>query len=360
MIELRCSLERGAFDLAVETSWDAPSIGVFGPSGSGKSSLLHALAGLVEVRELRLAVGGEVLVDSAAGLAPPAHRRRVGMVFQDHRLFPHLSVAENLRYGRPRDGRPGPAFEEVVELLEIGELLPRRPDRCSGGQRQRVALGRALLSAPRLLLLDEPLASLDRPLKRQILPYLARVRDRFRIPLLMVSHDLRELLAVADHLLLLEAGRLRGSGTVADLCADPATLGPLHDQGLVFLQRGRILETAAGSTRVRLEGPAALELVCAASAHPPGTAVELLLEPEDLILARGEISAQLSARNRFPARVGAVTSAPERCLVRLDAGTSHPFLAEIAPSTLRELSLVPGAPLTVLCKSQAIELRRVP
>lgn len=357
MIELRCTLARGAFELALETVIDAPSTGVFGPSGAGKSSLLHALAGLVPARELRLVVAGETLVDTAAGLAPPVHRRRMGLVFQDHRLFPHLSVASNLRYGLPRDGRRGPAFDEVVELLEVTELLARRPDQCSGGQRQRVALGRALLSAPRLLLLDEPLASLDRPLKRQILPYLRRARNHFDIPLLMVSHDLRELLALADHLLLLDGGRLRGSGSVADLCADPSTLGLLHDQGLVFLQRGSVRETSAGSTRVRLDGPAGLELLCAASPLPVGTAVELLIEPEDLLLARGSLPAQLSARNRFPARIGAVTVAPERCLLRLDAGTSHPFLAEVAPATLGDLSLVPGAALTVLCKAQAIELR---
>lgn len=179
-LELVAAVRRGDFRLEVDLLLGSGVTGITGPSGSGKSTLLHALAGLLPAEHLRLVLDGEVVVDTADGIEPPAHRRAVGLVFQDHRLFPHLTVEGNLGFGEG----PGGAVDraEVIELLELGELLGRHPRDCSGGQRQRVALGRALLAGPRLLLLDEPLSSLDRGLKRQVLPFLRRVHERFGLP----------------------------------------------------------------------------------------------------------------------------------------------------------------------------------
>ena len=357
MIDLDLRLHRGAFPLTVSVRLAGAATGVFGPSGSGKSSLLHALAGLLPVESLRLVVGGEVLVDTRAGLTPPAHRRRIGLVFQDHRLFPHLTIADNLRYGLQTPAGHGPAWQDVIDLLEIGDLLDRRPEHCSGGQRQRVALGRALLAAPRLLLLDEPLASLDRGLKRQILPYLRRIRDRWQMPLLMVSHDLEEVLSLSDELLLLANGQVAGQGDLMHLARDPARLELLHDAGLVCLMPGVVDHHADGLAWVRLTGPGHAHLACANCTAPVGSPVEVLLHPDDLILARPPIGEALSLTNRLPARILQITRSPSRCLVAVDLGADRPVLAEVAERTITALGLTIGEEILVLAKAQAVQAR---
>ncbi|WP_043111820.1 ATP-binding cassette domain-containing protein [Solimonas flava] len=210
MLTLDCRYRRGAFALDARAALAAPVTGICGPSGAGKSTLLALIAGLLRPQDGTIAFDGEILADAARGLFVPAHRRHFGLVFQDGQLFPHLSVRANLLYGM--QGLP-PAqrrFElaSVLELLEIGPLLERRPGQLSGGERQRVALGRALLYAPRLLLLDEPLAALDTRLKAQILPFLARIRDETRIPMLYVTHAREEVAALGGVIVEIEAGRL--------------------------------------------------------------------------------------------------------------------------------------------------------
>lgn len=359
MIELSCHLRRGGFSLDVEATLDARSTGVFGPSGSGKTSLLLALAGLLPADDLRLAVDGQVLLDAAAGPLPPAHRRRIGLVFQDHRLFPHRSVAENLVYGR-RPGARGPSFDEVVALLDLSALLERRPRACSGGERQRVALGRALLAAPRLLLLDEPLASLDRGLKRQLLPYLRRVRDAWDLPLITVSHDLSELLGLTDGLLLMEDGRTAGTGPLTALVSDPSTLELLHDCGLVFALPGVVeRREPEGLTWVTGDGPAGQLLACGNCDDPPGTPVEVLLRPEDVVLALPPLDARTSLTNRLPGRIASLTASSQRVLVTVDCGLAAPVLAEVTDRAVRDLGLRPGLEVLALYKAQATRTRSV-
>ncbi len=350
MIELDVALLRGAFRLELSARLAAPSTGVFGPSGAGKSSLLHALAGLLPAERLRLAIDGEVLVDGAAGRVPPAHRRRIGLVFQDHRLFPHLCVRDNLRYG----ARPGaPGWDELIELLDLGDLLERFPHECSGGQRQRIAVGRALFGAPRLLLLDEPLANLDRELKRQILPYLRRIQARFGIPLVMVSHDLEDLLTVSDELLLLERGRSVGQGRLETLAADPALVPRLYSSGLVCPLPATVLASEDGHLTLRLDGPGAAPLTCVGSAAP-GSRVEVLLRPDDLVLALPPVRDALSVRNRLPGTVRQVTRAPERSLVLVDIAAARPLLVEVTAEAVERLALTPGTSVLVLAKAQAL------
>jgi molybdate transport system ATP-binding protein len=355
MIDLRVCLRRGSFRLALAAQFTAPATGVFGPSGSGKSSLLHAVAGLLPVEELRLVIDGEVLVDTAAGLVPPTHHRRIGVVFQDHRLFPHLTVAANLRYSRPA---PGSArWDEVLAVLDIADLLDRRPEHCSGGQRQRIALGRALLAEPRLLLLDEPLASLDRRLTRQILPYLRRIREHFRIPLLMVSHDLDELLSVADDLILLRDGELAARGDVTSLAQNPEHLNLLHDAGLVCVLPGRRDGQCDGLASIVLDGDGATRIACPTEGLPPTGPVEVLLRPDDLVLARPPLPEFLSLSNRFTGTVRFITESPARCIVGVDIGALRPVLAEVAIRAVRQLGLCVGDPILVLVKAQAVQAR---
>ncbi len=232
MITLDLAVHRGAFTLQLAAEIGPGITGVVGPSGSGKSTLLAAITGLIAPQRGRISVAGATLTDSAAGIAVPVHQRRIGLVFQDGLLFPHLTGEANLRYGEhllPVSERRVP-FARVVELLRLQPLLARKPASFSGGERQRLALGRALLASPHLLLLDEPLNAVDRPHRAEILAGLIAVRDELAIPMLYVSHDLGEVLRLTERLLVLDQGRLLAAGdfsdlvrqqTIADLLVDP-------------------------------------------------------------------------------------------------------------------------------------------
>jgi molybdate transport system ATP-binding protein len=204
----------GALKLNVHFDAARGATALFGPSGAGKTSVVNMIAGLLKPDRGSIALDDTVLFDAAAGIDVPPHRRRIGYVFQEGRLFPHLSVRQNLDYGRRMSGRPRDAkeFERIVALLDIGHLLDRRPRLLSGGERQRVAVGRALLTQPRLLLLDEPLASLDAGHKREILPYLVRLRDDAGIPIVYVSHLSAEVRRIATTVVRLDAGQVVATG----------------------------------------------------------------------------------------------------------------------------------------------------
>lgn len=214
MLEVDVEKRLADFNLAAKFSSAGGVTALFGPSGAGKTSIVNMIAGLMRPDRGRIAVGGEVLFDSATGTNLPPHRRRIGTVFQEGRLFPHLSVRQNLDYGRWMCGLAvdPAAFAHVAALLDIAHLFERRPGRLSGGERQRVALGRALLMRPRLLLLDEPLASLDRARKLEILPYFARLRDEAKVPMIYVSHQAGEIVRLASHVVRIENGRVLAVG----------------------------------------------------------------------------------------------------------------------------------------------------
>jgi molybdate transport system ATP-binding protein len=206
----------GALKLSVRFEAASGATALFGPSGAGKTSVVNMIAGLLTPDRGSIALDDTMLFDAASGVNVPPHRRRIGYVFQEGRLFPHLSVRQNLDYGRRMSGRPHDAaeFERIAALLDIGPLLDRRPRMLSGGERQRVAVGRALLMRPRLLLLDEPLASLDAGHKREILPYLVRLRDDVGIPIVYVSHTPAEVRRIATTVVRLDAGSIAATGGV--------------------------------------------------------------------------------------------------------------------------------------------------
>ncbi len=223
MIDLAFSLRRGAF--ALEIALQAPVRGVtglFGPSGAGKSTVADAIAGLVRPDAGRIAVGDAVLFDHARGIAVPPERRRIGYVFQEARLFPHLTVRANLRFGARRRGAAGAgAFDRIVELLGLEPVLDRRPRRLSGGEAQRVAIGRALLSNPDLLIMDEPLASLDQPRRDEILPHLEQLAGDTGVPVIYITHSIDEILRLADHLAVLADGAVAAAGPIQAVLARP-------------------------------------------------------------------------------------------------------------------------------------------
>jgi len=210
MLRVDVSKRLGEFVIEASFASEGRVTGLFGASGAGKTSLINMIAGLLRPDRGSIAIDGETLDDTAAQMHVPVHRRRIGYVFQDARLFPHLDVRQNLDYGRRmnRLAEDDAQRKRVTDLLDIGHLLERRPGRLSGGERQRVALGRALLSQPRLLLLDEPLGSLDEERKEEILPYLVRLRDEAGIPMVYVSHDAAEMRQLATHVVTLRRGRV--------------------------------------------------------------------------------------------------------------------------------------------------------
>ena len=213
---LTVDVEKALGEFAVKASFESKSgvTALFGPSGAGKTTIINVIAGLLRPDRGKIALDGEALFDSAASVDLPAWRRRIGYVFQEGRLFPHLSVRHNLDYGRWMSGQPvdAAAFAHAIELLDIGHLLDRRPGKLSGGERQRVAVGRALLMRPRLLLLDEPLASLDDARKLDILPYLIRLRDEARVPMIYVSHNAAEVRQIASRVVRIEGGKVMAIG----------------------------------------------------------------------------------------------------------------------------------------------------
>jgi molybdate transport system ATP-binding protein len=214
MLALDVEKQLGDFHLAVKFQTNGRTTALFGPSGSGKTTIVNLVAGLMAPDRGRIVLSDKALFDASARVNIPPHRRRIGYVFQEGRLFPHFTVRGNLDYGRFMNGlaRDGDEERRIIDLLDIGHLLNRRPGTLSGGERQRIAIGRALLTRPRLLLLDEPLASLDAPRKREILPYLVRLRDDVGIPMIYVSHQADEVKQIANEVARIEAGRVAAMG----------------------------------------------------------------------------------------------------------------------------------------------------
>lgn len=359
MVEVALRHRFGRDGFSLDVAFAAPAEGVtalFGPSGCGKSTILAAVAGLLRPQAGRVALDGAVLLDTARGVFLPPERRRCGLVFQDARLFPHLSVETNLRYGlrrAPRDAE-GPGFGEVVALLGIGHLLGRRPAGLSGGERQRVALGRALLSRPRLLLMDEPLAALDAARRAEVLPFLARLRDVARLPILYVTHALEEADALADHLVLLEDGRVLAEGAAAALAArTDLPLAARRDAG-VLLDCTVLAAPEGGLARLGFPGG---ELVTTLHPGPAGTRLRVRLRARDVAVAVQEPHG-ISTQNVLRATLAAITPAGEapEVFLRLDVGGST-VLARITRDSLERLALRPGLPVWALVKAVTFDRR---
>jgi molybdate transport system ATP-binding protein len=354
---LSVSLSHRMGDFALDLAFAAPSPGVvalFGPSGAGKSTVVRAVAGLLRPARGRVAVGETVLLDTEARIDIPPERRRVGLVFQDARLFPHMSVEANLRYGltrAPADERVI-GFAPVVEMLGIGHLLARRPHTLSGGERQRVAVGRALLAQPRLLLMDEPLASLDAARKAEVLPFLERLRDEIRLPILYVSHDWAEVARLADTLVLLEAGRARAVGPISALASDPALpLAAREDAGAVLDALVEAHLEERGLTRLAAAG---LTLLSPRLDHAPGARLRLRIPAREVSLATTAPEG-VSLHNIIPGTVASIAPGATRhlAIVTLRAG-GVTLLSQVTADAVARLSLAPGARVFALVKSVAV------
>ena len=344
----------GTFELDASFAVPAGVTALFGPSGSGKTTIAHALAGLVRADRACIEVAGTVLEDSASGLWLPPHRRGIGLVFQDARLFPHLTVRENLLYSRrfAKSHTLGAvAFDQIVEILGIEALLSRRTGVLSGGEAARVAIGRALLSQPRLLVLDEPLASLDAPRRADILPYLERLRDEVKIPMLYVSHAIDEVARLATNLIILDGGRVRRVGPTTDVLSDP-------DFAHVF--GGRDVGALLNAKVLRHHDDGLTELsVSAGRLFLPkvdlaiGADLRLRIPAQDVILASARPEG-LSALNILPCVVTRIDPGiGASALLQLRAGKDL-ILARITRRSVEVLGLRPGTECYAVVKSVAV------
>ncbi len=359
MIHLDLETPLARFPLRVKAVLSARVTAVMGPSGAGKTSLLDAIAGLREVVKGRLAVGDEVLLDTAAGRRTPPERRRIGYVPQDAGLFPHLTVRENVLFGA-RGPTAAASAAQAIEALEIAPLSSRRPASLSGGEKQRVALARALATRPRLLLLDEPLAALDVSLRERIVPYLLRVRDEWGTPILYVTHNVGEAVALAGEVLLLEEGRVEAQGPPLALLATPG-LAREARAGIDNLLPGLVeaQDEEGGVTRVRLAGGLSVAVALAPEARV-GSAVMLAIRAEDVLVAT-EPARGLSARNVYEAVVRGIEKGPGDAAVRCAVHPSLPeWLARLTPAAVADLGLREGTRVWLAVKSHSIRLAAAP
>ncbi|HEY9037961.1 MAG TPA: molybdenum ABC transporter ATP-binding protein [Roseovarius sp.] len=340
---------------AVEAAFEAgPGVtALFGPSGSGKTTLANAIAGLLTPDTGRIALGGDVLLDRARGIFLPAARRRIGVVFQEGRLFPHLTVARNIAFGAryAPAGAPGLDGDAIMAMLGIEALMQRRPRSLSGGEKQRVAIARALLMRPRLLLMDEPLAALDGPRKDEILPYLERLRDSGTVPIIYVTHSVAEIARLADQIVVLRDGNVLRQGDVTDVLSDPAMV-PLigvREAGSVLM--GQVVECdPEGLSRIAISGG---ELRLPGIEAKVGQTLRVRVLAQDVLISLTRPDG-LSSRNILPAVVEEVhRGGGPGVALSLRIGSSR-LLARITADAMDELGLRPGTECFAVLKATAI------
>lgn len=359
MLQVALQHTQGGFRLDAAFDMDGGVTAIFGRSGSGKTTLVNAIAGLLRPQLGRITFDGEVLFDAERGIHVPPQARRFGYVFQEGRLFPHLTVRHNLLFSNIFLSIKATAaeFGRIVGLLGLESLLERRPGALSGGEKQRVAIGRALLARPRLLLLDEPLAALDTQRKSEILRYLELLRDEFGVPMLYVSHAVEEVVRLAGNVVLLSDGKVEACGPTADIMSD-AALRPLtgrYEGGAVIDAQVAAHDLQYGLAELKFAGGS---LYVADLDALPGEAVRVRIRARDVALALDR-PAGTTFRNMLPCRVADIADGTgSMAEVTLDAGGAT-IVARITRHSRDELKLQPGMPVYALIKAIALDRHAV-
>ncbi|MCB1519708.1 MAG: molybdenum ABC transporter ATP-binding protein [Hyphomicrobiaceae bacterium] len=349
----------GNFEIAISFAAPHGITALFGRSGAGKTTVINAIAGLVKPRSGRIVADAATLFDTSRGIDLPTHARRIGYVFQESRLFPHLSVRQNLLYGRwfaPRAVRQQ-RLDDVVDLLDVARLLDRQPGELSGGEKQRVAIGRALLASPRLLLMDEPLASLDEARKSEILPYLERLRDEVRLPIVYVSHSISEVARLATTIVAISDGRVARVGPTAEVMSDPDTFPLMGRQEAGAILPAKVLrhDLHDGLTELVTSGG---RLLTPRVEAPPGTDVRVRIRARDVILALAEPQG-LSALNILPVTIRKLGSQDGVVVdVAITCGTDD-LLVRVTRRSVERLGLAAGKSCFAVFKSVAVARRDI-
>ncbi|MDZ4142101.1 MAG: molybdenum ABC transporter ATP-binding protein [Methylotenera sp.] len=363
-MELRFHHQRQSFTLDIDATLpDHGAVGVYGASGAGKSTLLAMMAGFIQPDTGRFTIAGECLFDSAQSINVPVHQRRIGMVFQDSRLFPHLTVRDNLHYGFNLLATKARRFDlpKIVELLEIGQLLTQKPHQLSGGEKQRVALGRALLASPRLLLLDEPLASLDVRLKRQILPFLRRIKDETHTPMIYVSHAIDEILYLTSQIAMLDNGKILASGPFNQVIHDESILALAQTLGLENVLHTEVLahypEHGYTSTKIGTQ-----QLNIPLIEANIGSTTTVNIAAAHIAIATQKIT-HVSIQNQIAGTVTAIQQAGTSAVVSISLATDdaettpkpqNQLIAEVTLKSVHDMQIKLGCQIFFLIKTQSI------
>jgi len=353
---LQCRIPLADFELELDASFQARVTSLFGPSGAGKTTILDAIAGLRGIAAGEIEINGKTLVSTKRGINLSPQARGVGYVPQEGALFPHLSVKKNILFGAGRGlhAKKTKAFttDHVIGVLEIGNLLERPVTKLSGGEAQRVALARAILSHPQLLLLDEPLAALDIGLKERILPYLGRVRDEFSIPIIYVTHNMSEVLSLADWVLMIRRGRLIAQGVPRDILASARAISTMEDDTIENVFNVAVAESDRDGGRSKIRTEAGLELFVP-YLEESGGRFQVGISADDILVGTQRPEG-ISAANVFPGKIRKVESIKDQVVLTVDAGDS--FYVRLTPSAVARLGLREETAVFLIIKTRSFRM----
>ena len=358
ILKFDIQLHRHDFLLNVKAEILEGITGIYGPSGHGKTSMLNAIAGLIKPDSGFISISGDVVFDSKQRINTPVQKRKIGYVFQDIRLFPHLTVVQNLKYGIKRNGASKIDFEELVGILEIKHLLHKKPGECSGGEKQRISIGRALLSGARILLMDEPFSAVDVQLRNTIIPFLNELNHHYKIPMLVVSHDLPDLLSLTDRLLLLKNGAITALGRFQDLIQDEKNIEVMKDAGLYNVFNLCVFASLPEKNMVLLRSQTNdfQVQVLTQSFHQKievKKQIKVLIRPEDISISLNPID-QISLRNQIQGTILKIFSKDGLSFCLVDTGEK--VLVEITEASKRNMNLEVGTTVYCLFKSAALKM----
>ena len=353
---LRCRVPLAHFELDIDVSFNARLASIFGPSGSGKTTILDAIAGLRNITTGEIEINGRTLFSSARGINRPPQERGVGYVPQEGALFPHLSVRKNILFGATRDtsGKSKDiSLNHVLDVLEIGNLLDRPVTKLSGGEAQRVALARAILSQPHLLLMDEPLASLDITLKEKILPYLARVRDEFEIPIIYVTHSLAEVLTLADWVLMIKQGQLVTQGVPKEALRSSHAILEIPEEQFENVFSVTLVDSDADAGRSKVKLQTGEELFIPHLAQSPRPLFQIRISADDIIVATQNPEGT-SAGNVLPGIIRRIEMRAGQAMLMVLAGEE--FYVKVTAAAVKKLGLVVDCPVFLIMKARSFRL----
>ncbi len=358
MTEINIHLPRKTFDVIIHEHFSDGITGIFGPSGAGKTSLLHAISGLETPAEGKIIIEGQPVFDSKQKTNLPVEKRNIGYVFQEGRLFPHMSIEKNLLYGFKKNGHNKVVFNEVVELLQLEHLLQRRPSQISGGERQRAALGRSLLSSPDILLLDEPFSAVDVNLREQILPYIISVQKKVNIPILVVSHDLEDLLKLSNTLFIIRRGKCLGHGDYYDLLKEKSISDLFGSKALINSIPMTVVECNAQKGLTRLAWRQKDHEVLINSSRnkrsfTKGQEIKIFIHADDIALSLERLP-NITIQNQVKGRVTDILPRENSLLCIIDAGFK--LVVEITADSQQRMNIQVGSPVWCLFKSVAIDV----